>query len=120
MIRITWGVIDGRAIKASAREHIKKRIHELSNYALSEARRTCPVKTGYLKSTNGIVLTASAYRFQLVARAFYAVFVHDGTRFMAARPWLLTATRRAMNLLRKNKAVIGHGVIKQDNTYPGR
>lgn len=119
MVVIKYGIMDARKLDAKLRRHLQFRLVQVSNSALAEALRTCPVDTGFLRSTNNLIKTNSAYRFSLVARAFYAVFVHDGTRFMRARPWMRRAVEKAMKLLQKNKAVEGNTIVTQTNTYPG-
>lgn len=61
----------------------------------ARAKQLCPVDTGRLRSSirwqidgigDGRTLTAS-----ISANTKYARFVHDGTRYMRARPFLLRA-----------------------------
>lgn len=59
-----------------------------------DARRFCPVRTGFLQST--ITLdqpTAAKWVFYLLARAPYAIYVEFGTRRMAARLFMTHAVQ---------------------------
>lgn len=119
MVAIKFGVLDARKLDRKIRAHVQFRMAQSSNFAMSEALRTCPVRTGFLRSTVNLIKSGgSNYRFALAAKAFYAVFVHDGTRFMPARPWMRNAVERAMKMLHRNQKVKGNTVVTQVNTYP--
>lgn len=72
----------------------------LGNRVLTNARGRCPVDTGYLRSTIAMVdLDANSAALSVTAEANYARFVHDGTRYMAARPFLADALTEEMSRL---------------------
>lgn len=52
-----------------------------------------PVETGELKDSHEIVQNGPA-DYAVVADKYYSLFVHWGTRFMAANPWLARALAR--------------------------
>jgi hypothetical protein len=57
-----------------------------------DARKFCPVRTGFLQSTIALEQPAGAkWVFYLLARAPYAVYVEFGTRRMAARLFMTRA-----------------------------
>lgn len=56
-----------------------------------EARRLCPVDTGLLKSTIKAKWQPTLLKYTVTADTPYAVFVHNGTRYMKARPFLAQA-----------------------------
>ena len=117
MVAIKFGVLDGRKIESSVRNHVKLRILVVANSALAYAMKTSPIRTGFMHSTINMK-PVSDYRFNLTARAYYSVFVHDGTKFMRARPWLANAVAKAIKTLSRRKDIKGNSVIKQTNTYP--
>ena len=53
------------------------------------ARKLVPVKTGYLQST--IYATVQNWVVNIGADATYALFVEQGTKYMAAQPYLYPA-----------------------------
>jgi len=56
----------------------------------TEAKRRCPVDTGRLRSSIGVELTVSAAgpTVTVGTNVEYARYVEEGTRYMAARPFL--------------------------------
>lgn len=57
----------------------------------SDSKRNTPVDTGYLRSSH-----QSAFRDlygELMPKAYYAIYVHEGTYKMRARPFLLNAVK---------------------------
>lgn len=62
---------------------------------VKEARAIVPVRTGYLKSTIG-VLNRTSNSVTVGASASYAKFVENGTSKMQAQPYLHPALRDAM------------------------
>lgn len=59
----------------------------------TQARRNCPVDTGRLRSSIGVALSIGSRGPQVTVgtSTIYARYVHDGTRYMAARPFLTDA-----------------------------
>lgn len=56
----------------------------------------CPVDTGYLRSTREVSIDPAAATVTVAYRANYARFVHDGTRYVPARPYLTDAMRQVL------------------------
>lgn len=52
----------------------------------ARAMTNSPFATGFLRSTHELVLSPT--KAEITPTANYAGFVHGGTRFMSARPWL--------------------------------
>lgn len=52
------------------------------------------IKTGFLRSSIG-VQSVMAYRATVVASAYYGIYVHEGTRYMRARPFLTAGLQDA-------------------------
>lgn len=53
------------------------------------------IKTGFLRSSIGVV-SVSPYQAKIQAGAYYGVYVHEGTRYMRARPFLQAGLRDAI------------------------
>ena len=66
---------------------------QIAREVAKEADRTVPVDTGFLKRSRYIRrLGAGRFgRYRLGYSAFYAKYVHDGTKNQAAQPWLQRA-----------------------------
>lgn len=119
MVAIKWGVLDGRVLNKAVRKHVQERIEKAGAQAFVNAKNSCPVDTGFMRSTIRIV-NIGYYKFVLKASAFYTVFVHNGTSLMAARPFLYNAVAQAMRSLSRSKVIKATGFVKQTNTYPKR
>lgn len=59
----------------------------------TEARRRCPVDTGRLRASIGVTLDAISTGPVVTVGSIvsYALYVHNGTRYMAGRPFLTDA-----------------------------
>lgn len=57
------------------------------------ARRRCPVDTGRLRASIGVELTIGGRgpQVNVGSNVVYAPYVHNGTRYMPARPFLTDA-----------------------------
>lgn len=76
---------------------IASRIYARGLRVRNRAKRLCPVDTGRLRSS--IVVTppykrATEIIVSIGTNVEYAIFVHNGTRFMRARPFLTDALER--------------------------
>ena len=67
--------------------------HAGAQALLEEARRECPVDTGKLRDSH--TLEGGNGEYSVVADTPYAVYVHWGTRFRRANPWLARAAEHA-------------------------
>ncbi len=90
------GVEQFKAAMAKLDSGMQKHVHEqLASWAANVkalARRTVPVRTGYLRST--IYAKIQGWVAQIGAEATYAMFVEFGTRYMRARPYLHPAIQQ--------------------------
>lgn len=68
----------------------------LGNQVSNLSAVNCPVDTGYLRSTREVIIDPAAGKVTVAYRANYAIFVHDGTRYMPARPFLADAMRQVV------------------------
>jgi phage protein, HK97 gp10 family len=73
------------------------------------AKSNAPVKTGNLRRT--VTSQATAHQAIIGASANYAVFVHEGTRFMAARPFIKNAIEQERNWIEDEAARFGAKVF---------
>jgi HK97 gp10 family phage protein len=71
-------------------ESVNASLLQAGEEIVSEAQRVVPVKTGYLRSTIGI-LESGPNSITVGATAPYSAFVELGTRFMRPRPYLSPA-----------------------------
>jgi hypothetical protein len=69
-------------------DEIGKLLDTTANDVLAEAVQRAPKKTGYMASTGHVEPGDDKYSRYVVFSANYSIFVHEGTRFMAARPFL--------------------------------
>ncbi len=58
------------------------------------------IATGYLRASIGVT-SVLPYRATVTAQANYGVFVHDGTRFMRARPFLAAGLKDSVDAIEK-------------------
>lgn len=63
------------------------------------ARRRCPVDTGRLRASIGVELTATSTGPAVTVGSIvsYALYVHNGTRYMPGRPFLTDALTAAVH-----------------------
>lgn len=66
---------------------------QVALYVVGEAKRRCPVDTGYLRGSIGyaIVRTGNRTILRIYTNVEYAEFVHEGTRRMEGRPFIRDA-----------------------------
>jgi len=72
-------------------EHVQKAIITVGERVADDARKFCPVRTGYLQSTIGLQPDVNKWTFYVVATAPYAIYVEYGTRRMAPRLFVTRA-----------------------------
>lgn len=68
----------------------------VGNQVSNRSAVNCPVDTGYLRSSREVSIDPAAGKVTVAYRARYAIFVHDGTRFMPGRPFLTDALRSVL------------------------
>jgi HK97 gp10 family phage protein len=61
--------------------------------------RETPVDTGFLRNSHALHRIALAH-YRITVGAHYAIYVHEGTRYMAGRPFLRTAADRVRPVFR--------------------
>lgn len=64
------------------------------DHILAQAKATVPVDTGALRESHRMEATDEG--LTISAGADHALYVHEGTRRMGARPWLREAVERGM------------------------
>lgn len=75
------------------KEASEQSLNLLGLFLVGEAKRRTPVDTGYLRGMmkHRIINELSGKQLQLINNAEYAIFVHEGTRFMPARRFITDA-----------------------------
>ena len=78
-----------------------------------DARKFCPVRTGYLQSTIALEWpTGAKWVFYLLARAPYAVYVEFGTSRMAARLFMTRAVElHATEMIQEVKDAVFNAAV---------
>jgi hypothetical protein len=75
---------------------VQQRVHLFGNRVVNTAKSLCPVDTGYLRSRNAMRDGSEEGTIEIYDDAEYALYVHEGTIYMAARPWLRDAFEQEM------------------------
>lgn len=65
----------------------------LANRIRNNAHNRCPVDTGHLQSRIQVEEAPEEGTYRVIDDAEYAIYVHEGTSRMAARPFLRDAMR---------------------------
>ena len=74
---------------------VQEELEDTANDIETDAKKNCPVDTGYLRSSIGTEI--DNLEVNVGTDCDYAPFVHDGTYRMPARPFLDTAAETALN-----------------------
>ena len=77
---------------SSMQEYVHGQLIQWAELVKTQARRTVPVRTGYLQGT--IYAVVRDWVIHVGAEATYALFVELGTRHMRARPYLWPAIQQ--------------------------
>jgi HK97 gp10 family phage protein len=85
------------ALIAGAEAKADQIVRKAAMDILSDSHQRVPVKTGHLKATGNVQNTGPA-RAEIGYDADYAQFVEQGTRHMAAQPFLRPAFDRVVPL----------------------
>lgn len=64
-----------------------------------DSKINTPVRTGYLRASHRTLF--GNLRGELEPKAAYAIYVHEGTRYMRARPFLLNAVNSNESLVER-------------------
>ena len=94
------------------RVHVDEALASEVNGMRNLAQSFAPRRTGYLAST---IFTErmGEWAFKLGARALYAIFVHEGTRFMQGRRFLARALEIGVSVLVNHVNCAITNVIKE-------
>jgi hypothetical protein len=88
-------------IELAVRRALEPELRALCTAVADDAWRLCPRDTGYLSSTIDVLgVDVDAGEGQVGATAHYARHVEEGTRRMAAQPYLRPAALRPRGRLR--------------------
>lgn len=88
-----------RRITHGSSGQVAQHLVRIARRAEGIAKRLSPVDTGRMRATihvEGPHGTAAGVAYYLVANTNYAIYVHGGTRYLRARPFLLDAVRQAV------------------------
>lgn len=77
----------------------KEALNMIGLYVVGEAKKRCPVDTGYLRGQIKHRILES--KCQIVVNCEYAVFVHEGTRFIPARRFITNAINENQDQIKK-------------------
>jgi len=77
------------------KEFLQKKIEKLAFLIEREAKPVTPYKTGLLRASVRVESIGSL-RAVIAPHTHYAIYVHEGTRFMRARPFMLWGTQFAL------------------------
>jgi 3-oxoacyl-ACP reductase-like protein len=94
---VTVEVVNGARVDAMWRgvtadlEHLDDPMTKALRVALDAAQSSAPRRTGLLAASHRIGPGAGANRVELGNTARYARIVHNGSRYLRARPWLADA-----------------------------
>lgn len=91
--------INEAGLTAFQRTHVMPWLVQLGNRVQNNSAARVPVDTGYLRSSRFLSQDESRLSVRVGYRANYAIFVHEGTRYMAGRPYLTDALREEVTRL---------------------
>jgi len=85
-----------------AGKEIKKALEKSAYQIVRETKPLTPVDTNTLRSSIGEVNKQGIFKIEKLkatvgTRVKYAVYVHEGTRYMVNRPFLATGARQAVS-----------------------
>lgn len=98
-VRVT---IDQAAIDRLCLSHggtVYQSMLRLANRVRNNAHGRCPVLTGYLQSHIAVREVDEPGKIQVVDDAEYAIYVHEGTRYVVGRPFLRDALEEEVSRL---------------------
>lgn len=98
MIRVT--VYSDQPIKDAA-NRIAKEWEKQARRAWKYAKTNVPYDTGRLSKSHRLHIRPRAGGYTITCDTGYDVYVHDGTRKMAGRPWLENAVQQAVEEIYK-------------------
>ncbi len=90
--------IDEDELGRQTAQRIAARANSMQRRIVAQAKAIAPIDTGHLARSidSGPIRFTSPYHaeFTVIAKASYARYVHDGTRYMRPRPFLTVAAKR--------------------------
>lgn len=83
----------GKAINnVNVRTFLRDEINKLAYLIEKYGKQLVPVDTGILKGSIHVSPATSFLQARVATRTFYDIFVHEGTRYMRARPFMEQGT----------------------------
>ena len=83
----------GKRAQGLARLFAGRRVRRMSYDLMAACQAECPVDTGALRDSHRVVEGPQPHGFSVVAGMNYSYFVHDGTRYQKANPWMERAAK---------------------------
>lgn len=83
---------------------LKTQVKKIAFRIEGEAKKVTPVDTGLLRSRITTSILGEGLRAEIEPRVHYGIFVHEGTRYMRARPFLVWGARNATGTLERDVA----------------
>lgn len=87
-------------LASEVRPILEKKMRSITRRIANQARQDVPVKTGRLGRSirEDELKFVGPFRVEggVSANTYYAAYVHEGTRYMRKRPFLLNAARRVI------------------------
>lgn len=95
---LRWFAAEEAYVLRSARGPVGRMLARYAAKTETAAKARCPVDTGRLRgSINWRIETDSKGLVAIIGtNVSYAIYVHEGTRYMAGRPFLLEGLRQAL------------------------
>jgi HK97 gp10 family phage protein len=93
--------IGRNAAKLDMKTPLSKAIGKASFLLERRSKKLTPVDTGFLRSSIRVETLQSGLTAKVGPNTDYAVYVHEGTRFMRARPFMRQAVMDSDNELQK-------------------
>lgn len=75
---------------------LKDQIKKIGFSIEAESKQVAPVDTGLMRSRIMTTIGGNGLRAEIKPDVHYAIFVHEGTRYMRARPFLVWGTQRVL------------------------
>lgn len=83
---------------------LKTQIKKIAFRIEGESKKVAPVDTGLMRSRITTTILGEGLRAEVEPKVHYGIFVHEGTRYMAARPFLVWGAQRVTPTMEKDIA----------------
>ena|SRR3989304_3626310 len=89
---------------AIAERHVRKAIHVALIDVWNEEKQEAPVRTGHLRARWDTIVGRKGDKLigTLRSNTSYAIFVHEGTRYQRANPFLIRSAKNAKERVNKD------------------